>query len=140
MRGLRKRVEFDSLAISHGVGDARLTVALEDRAQQSVTLVVVRLQYKVAGRHLLLVARRQDQVLAALTFVQPRWPDVLDGGLPAVINGPGDRAVRACRWNLQHDRANILRIEKRHQVDGVRVGGKRLIFPIEEARPEDDLV
>src|SRR3984885_3731868 len=112
MRGLRKRVEFDSLAISHGVGDTRLTVALEDRAQQSVTLVVVRLQYKVAGRHLLLVARRQDQVLAAFTFVQSCWPYILNRSLPAIVNRPGDGAVRACRWNLEHNRANILRIEK----------------------------
>src|SRR5580704_10890158 len=114
MRSLRKRVEFDSLPIGHGVGDTRLTVALEDRAQQSVTLVVGRLQCKVAGRRLLLVARRQDEVLAALPFVQSGWPDVLDGGLPAIINGPGDGAVRACRWNLEHDRADILRIEKGH--------------------------
>jgi hypothetical protein len=35
---------------------------------------------------------------------------------------------------------DVLRVDERHQVDRIGIGGKRLILPVREVRPADDLV
>jgi hypothetical protein len=132
-------IELDPLAVGDGLGHVGLAVALEDRPQESIALVVVCLQGDVTGRRLVLVSRRQDQVLPSLALVQAGWSHVLDGRLPAIVDRTGDGAsVR--RWDFEHDWTDVLRVEEGHEVDGVGVGSKGLILPVEQARPIDDLV
>ena len=44
------------------------------------------------------------------------------------------------RRNLQHDWPDILRIEERHEIDHVRVGRERLVPPVQQTGPKEDLV
>jgi hypothetical protein len=42
--------------------------------------------------------------------------------------------------HLNHHRPDILRVEEGHEVDRVRIGRQCLVFPIERARPVDELI
>ena len=98
-----------------------------------------RWQDDVAWRRRAVVARRQDQILAALAFVRSGRTDVCQRRLPGIHDGAGDGAV-TCRRDLQHHRADILGVEERLQIDHVRVRRERLDLPVRQARPVHDLV
>ena len=42
--------------------------------------------------------------------------------------------------NLQHHGPDILGVEEGHEVDHVGVGRERLVFPVRQTRPIDDLI
>ena len=137
---LRERIELDALGIGDGLGDVGVAAALQHRAQQGVALIGVRRHRDVAGGHFVrVVAGRQNQVLAALALVHAAGSDILDGGLPVVHDAAVEHAVVG-RRNLQHHRADVLRVDERHQIDHVGIRRERLVLPVEQARPVENLV
>ena len=83
-------------------------------------------------------------------FVRPYdgWPgpwrdasrtDILQWRLPAIHDTSGDRPVIGGR-NLEHHWSGLRRVKEGHEVDGVGVGRQRLVLPVQQARPIDDLV
>ena len=102
-------------------------------------MIGTRRQGDVTLGNLVLVARRQDEILAAFALVHARRPDVFQGRLPAIIDGADNRAFIG-RRDLQHDRPDIFRVDERHEVDRVGVGRQGLVLPVERTGPVDDLV
>jgi hypothetical protein len=49
-------------------------------------------------------------------------PYVFKGTLPEIADVPGHRTLVASRWDLKHHRADVLRVEERHQVDHAGLG------------------
>ncbi len=86
-----------------------------------------------------LVAGRKNEILASLALVDAGGADVFDGGLPAVIDGAGDGAGVGGR-DFEHHGSGVPGVVEGHEVEGVGVGGEGLVLPVEETRPEDDLV
>ena len=86
MRGLRERVDLDPFAVGDCSRDISVTAALQIRTKQRIALVGRGWHGDVSGGNLVFVAGRQDQVLAAFSFVDAGGADVLDGGLPAVVH------------------------------------------------------
>jgi hypothetical protein len=107
--------------------------------RRSVALIGLGLQCDVAVRRLVLIARRQDKNFATLAVVRAGRPDVFQRRLPDVHYVAGDRALVGGR-NLKYHWTDILSIEEGHEVDRVGIRRERLVFPIQEARPVDDLV
>ena len=133
-----KRIELDPLAIGDRRFDVGVAAALQDRAQQRIALIVAGRQRDIAVRHLLLVARRQDQIFAARALVDAGRADVFQRRLPGVHDAAVDDAIVG-RRDLDHHRP-VLRVEEGHEVDDVRIGRQRLVLPVEQAGPVDDLV
>ena len=138
-RRLGQRIDPGAPAIGHGLGDVGIAAAAQVGAQQGVAGIGVRPQRDVARGNRALVARRQDQVLAARPLVHAGGADILERGLPAVVDAAGDRALAGGR-DLQDDRADILGVVEGQDVDRVGVGRQRLVLPGQRARPVDDLV
>ena len=112
--GLRQRINLYALAVCHRLGHVRVAAARKVGAQQGVALVGLRLQYDVALRRIARVSRRQDQIFAALAFVDAGRADIFQRSLPTIVDASGDRAVGSSRRNLHHHRSDVLRIEQRH--------------------------
>ena len=102
--------------------------------------VGARRQRDVTVRHLLFVARRQDEVLAAFALVHAGGADVFDRRLPGVVDAAGDRVFLIRRRDLQHHRPDVLGVVEREDVDRVGIGRERLVLPRQRPRPVDDLV
>jgi hypothetical protein len=57
----------------------------------------------------------------------PQQPHVFEGGLPDGDGVAVERAYGFPRRHVNDNRADILRVEERHEVDGVQIGGERLV-------------
>jgi hypothetical protein len=44
------------------------------------------------------------------------------------------------RRDFQHHWTGVLRVEERHQIDHVRIRRERLVLPVRQARPIDNLI
>ena len=82
---------------------------------------------------------RQDQVFPALAFVDASRTYILQRHLPGVHDGAVDYTVIGGR-NLQHHGTGVLGVEERHQIDHVGIRCERLVLPVRQAPPVDDLV
>lgn len=132
-------VNLDPLGVDNGIGDICVTATLQNRTQQCVVLIIVRAQGDVVVGRLVFEIRWIDEVLPALAFIDARWSNVLEGGLPAVKDGPSNRPI-VSRRNLQRDRPRIFSVDERHQVNRVGIGSQRLVFPVGKTGPIDDLI
>ena len=79
------------------------------------------------------------RIFAAFALVGARRPDILQRHLPNVHHRPVDHAVVG-RRDFQHHRAGVLGIEERHQINHVGIRSERLVLPVRQARPIDDLI
>src|SRR5580700_3529911 len=93
MSCLGERVELDPFAVGDGCCNIGLAVALQDGAEQGITLIVDSLKRDVARGNLVFVAGRKEEIFAALALVGAGGADVGDGGLPAVVDGASDGAA-----------------------------------------------
>ncbi len=86
-----------------------------------------------------LVARREDEILPALTFVRPGWAYILERRLPGIHDCADDGATLG-RWKLDDDRPHVLGIKVWREIDDVGVGREGLVLPVEQLRPVQQLV
>ena len=135
---LAERIELDPLAIVDSHLDVWRAAAPGDRPKQSITLIIGRGQADIALWRLLFIAWRQDQIFAACTLVDAGRANIFERCLPGVHDAAVDDAI-ARRGYLDHHGA-VLRVEESHEVDDVRIGRQRLVSPVEQSGPVDDLV
>src|SRR5688572_31619113 len=81
----------------------------------------------VAIGRLVLVIGRSDQIFATFALVDTGGPNVLERDLPTVHDCACDRALIR-RRDLEHHGAYVLRIEERHEVNGVGFGVRNWFF------------
>jgi hypothetical protein len=86
------------------------------------------------------VIGRENQKSAALARVDSSRSDIFNSHLPAIHDAAIQSTTFAGRWDLEHDRSRVDRVEERHRVNEVRVRRESLIRRVQEAGPVHDLV
>ena len=129
---LRERIDLDLLHERHGL--VGLSVHLE-AAQEVTDAVGRRLDDEVTLRHLARVARREEEVLAALALVRSERTDVHEEPLQRVHRG-----AEHLRRRFHDGRAVALQIEEAHPVHRLGVRREHERLGVHECFPDDDLV
>jgi hypothetical protein len=81
------------------------------------------------------VIGRENQKSAALARVDSSRSDIFNSHLPAIHDAAIQSTTFAGRWDLEHDRSRVDRVEERHRVNEVRVRRESLIGRVQEAGP-----
>src|SRR5215207_1382394 len=76
------------------------------------------------------IAGRQHQQLDAFALVDSEKSGVLLWLLPDVDDVGVERAVRARRRDVEHDRPRALGVEERHEIKRVGIGRESLVLPV----------